>query len=638
LLAGCSGDQEATSGPDASDPTLLVSDGARGGFPRVYFLPPLVPNPSVQGTPTNAFLDQLRIDVCDTGTGVPVVGTSCLGKPIIASFTRSGGTAGATISYDESGGLYKVNWNTDLSVGGDIKLDHYYRVQVWLGGPLLVAFADLDQVRNGTELKNVSTGTSIPLLSGRTLPIKVRLEQGAAAPLGSGGGTASLAGGAVELTVPAGTLQSDISLIATNVPATAYPTDLELISGTVHDFFPSPFAFASPVTLTLHYSESSLPSGTPETALVLYHEVNGSWVQVAGSGPDVARNTVSGPISNFSRYGIGRGRIPPLTVVRNFQSIIQYNADGTGQSVLVPAGRLTNIFNNAVAWAPDGKTLAFVADEIGCCHFGVYTVDADGSNLTRITNLDRTGLDLDLRWTPDGTNLVVLGIGEAASAATLRIVDVSGTISSVLPLSEGSLGNGFDVSPDGGRVAFVQITTPASFAFRIMVWDLGAGTVTPITPVYPASGAVDGVRWSPTGSRIAFHSSKDDLVAPSNSDLYTIAPDGTNEVRLTTTPDEDEFGPAWSPDGMTLAYNYLNGSFSPGSAAIRVVPASGGASHLLGPGTLLGANAPAWSPEGQLIAYTAFNGTAQVVMVSAADNSSTTVFSNGTPSGIAWRP
>src|SRR5262249_39940496 len=41
-----------------------------------------------------------------------------------------------------------------------------------------VAFADVDVVSSGSQLKNVNTNEFIPLLDGRTLPIKVRIEQG----------------------------------------------------------------------------------------------------------------------------------------------------------------------------------------------------------------------------------------------------------------------------------------------------------------------------------------------------------------------------------------------------------------------------------------------------------------------------
>ena len=56
--------------------------------------------------------------------------------------------------------------------------------------------------------------------------------------------------------------------------------------------------------------------------------------------------------------------------------------------------------------------------------------------------------------------------------------------------------------------------------------------------------------WSPDGRRIAFV--YEDPQAGGNLDLYAIATDGTGLVRLTDTPG-DEFLPAWSPDGSTIA-------------------------------------------------------------------------------------
>ncbi|MBI4542543.1 MAG: hypothetical protein HY705_05895, partial [Gemmatimonadetes bacterium] len=69
---------------------------------------------------------------------------------------------------------YIVNWHTD-----QFALDPAvtYRIRA-LVGDVELGFADVDVVSGGKELKDVSTGEFIPLLDGRTLPIKFRIEQG----------------------------------------------------------------------------------------------------------------------------------------------------------------------------------------------------------------------------------------------------------------------------------------------------------------------------------------------------------------------------------------------------------------------------------------------------------------------------
>jgi Caspase domain/Dipeptidyl peptidase IV (DPP IV) N-terminal region/WD40-like Beta Propeller Repeat len=51
--------------------------------------------------------------------------------------------------------------------------------------------------------------------------------------------------------------------------------------------------------------------------------------------------------------------------------------------------------------------------------------------------------------------------------------------------------------------------------------------------------------WSPDGSRIAFIA---------DHDVFVMDADGSNEIRLTSTDDLEEYHPAWSPDGTEIAF------------------------------------------------------------------------------------
>ena len=65
-----------------------------------------------------------------------------------------------------------------------------------------------------------------------------------------------------------------------------------------------------------------------------------------------------------------------------------------------------------------------------------------------------------------------------------------------------------------------------------------------------------GLEWTPwvrsveddAPARIAFHSDRD-----GNSEIYTIAPTGAGETRLTFNDDFDGF-PSWSPDGESILF------------------------------------------------------------------------------------
>lgn len=159
LVAGCAADAGSPLGP-SGDPTAVISDAAHvGAVPGFYFLPPMVPQPAYSGTFDAGV--QPRVEVCE------LAGTAC--STLVAQWTLSSG-----VTVNAGAELYQVNWRT-----GDHDLDpaKHYRISVF-SGAFRLGYADVDVVGSGKDLKNVDTQEFIPLLDGRTLPIKFRIETG----------------------------------------------------------------------------------------------------------------------------------------------------------------------------------------------------------------------------------------------------------------------------------------------------------------------------------------------------------------------------------------------------------------------------------------------------------------------------
>jgi Tol biopolymer transport system component len=86
-----------------------------------------------------------------------------------------------------------------------------------------------------------------------------------------------------------------------------------------------------------------------------------------------------------------------------------------------------------------------------------------------------------------------------------------------------------------------------------------------------------------------------------NDDIAAIRTDGTGFRNLTRTPDANEWGPVWSPDGTRIAYS----SDEDGVPQIYVMDADGSNRRRLSDGW---GEYPSWSPDGTRIAFAASMG------------------------------
>jgi Tol biopolymer transport system component len=83
------------------------------------------------------------------------------------------------------------------------------------------------------------------------------------------------------------------------------------------------------------------------------------------------------------------------------------------------------------------------------------------------------------------------------------------------------------------------------------------------------------------------------------SDIYTVGRDGTGVRRLADTPNRDELGPAWSPNGSRLAFWRTAAPFGTGSLWVMNADGSGKRQLTFG----VDARDPAWNPAGNRLVY-----------------------------------
>src|SRR5262245_15735282 len=115
-----------------------------------------------------------------------------------------------------------------------------------------------------------------------------------------------------------------------------------------------------------------------------------------------------------------------------------------------------------------------------------------------------------------------------------------------------------------------------------------------------AMRSLGAVQLSPDGKWVAYSVTVPDLKqSSSNTDIWLVAVEGGEPIRLTTSPASDD-QPRWSPDGKTIAFV----SAREGKPQIWKISAFGGeAVKLTDSKTAI--SSFAWSPDGNRIAFVA---------------------------------
>ena len=277
-----------------------------------------------------------------------------------------------------------------------------------------------------------------------------------------------------------------------------------------------------------------IPRGAPLAAsTIAYTQVDGTFwnvwlVEADGSNAraltreneDKARLPVIAPDRTAVAYTVETGAGWELRVS---------NSDGTASRTITTEmasdGRAT--------WSPDGSRLAFVADPDGAKD--VYVFDLATGQMTNLTNTPED--DGDPAWSPDGTTIAYWSQGpDGQDIWTVPVAGGTPTQRTQQP------GDDADPawSPGSDRIAF---STSRTGNWDIFVMSADGRDQQQLT-TDPADD--QDASWSPDGAFIAFESKRDSVDRPDNdwAELYTMLPDGRDQVRLTNRDGFDAH-PAW---------------------------------------------------------------------------------------------
>lgn len=300
--------------------------------------------------------------------------------------------------------------------------------------------------------------------------------------------------------------------------------------------------------------------------------------------------------------------------------------------------RLTNdaALDRHPALSPDGRQVAFTSDRGG--NHDIWVLPVTGGTPRQLTN--HPGDDTWPTWSPDGQQIAFDSTRDDPAGDIYRMAATGGA--AVRLTADPAADTQPAWSPDGQRIAltttrFGTASTPPTSAV-VTIAAVG-GTATRATPTTVGDAAEPA--WAPDSRRLAFVSGQADrsgdvlvldgtrvipvatdparaerqpvwrdtqvvhttIVADRSQDVWSTDPAGDDRRDLTARPDLDEDAPAYSPDGLRLAYSAAQPD---GGRRIVVADADGRNPRTVAPvGTAAGDldTDPAWSPDGTMLAF-----------------------------------
>jgi hypothetical protein len=188
------------------------------------------------------------------------------------------------------------------------------------------------------------------------------------------------------------------------------------------------------------------------------------------------------------------------------------------------------------AWSPDGTRIAYAAKRPGHS-FALYVRDLRTGSDTTVT-ADRADDTLPA-WSPDGKRLVY----RRGMTGEIYVVDARGVFFpgiQEIPLTNG----GMNDRPAWSITDRIAFESHRSGTHQIYVLTPGKTHAIPVTTAWDNTEPA----WSPDGLRLAFvrtHGGR--------SDIFLMDHDGANQCQLTSGGGTDRY-PVWSPDGSMIIF------------------------------------------------------------------------------------
>ena len=258
---------------------------------------------------------------------------------------------------------------------------------------------------------------------------------------------------------------------------------------------------------------------------------------------------------------------------------------------------------HSLAWSPDGKWIAAVSGNLDFVYNYVGNIGPSALYLVP-TQCERarscapvmiappTSLNMSPEWLDASRLIFVSSRGGARDLFAIRI-DAAGAADEPVRLSAGQEIHSVSAASDGRMLAY------SVFRQSTNIWTLAVTPAQPrrlseATRLTSGRQIIEGIDLSSDGQWLAFDANRS-----GQQDIYVVPAAGGEPELVVATP-QDDFHPAWSPDGKSLAfYTFRDGVRRAATALVR-----GGPIRLVHPnGPAREEHTPIWMRDGQGLVY-----------------------------------
>jgi Tol biopolymer transport system component len=210
-------------------------------------------------------------------------------------------------------------------------------------------------------------------------------------------------------------------------------------------------------------------------------------------------------------------------------NLIRMNADGTAQVPLTDS--ISPVGSSQPAWSPDGTRIAFVTNRTEVRGAEIWVIKADGTNPTRVTTNVQRGtdsqgpyfsLDLQPAWSPDSSKITFWSNRDDSANAEIYMINADG--SNLVRLTNNSIEDKEPIfSADGQHVVFFSRGNGRDGIYEI---DLNGSNDHKLTTGFNPTISEDGQKLIVTDF---------DPAANFAFALFIMNADGSNRTKLTDT-------------------------------------------------------------------------------------------------------